>query len=176
MNTDDIEIEILPDEGWDKVAHLNPLVYPPENPITAVWASVKWADADQRFVACKNGEAVSHVALFLRDGLRSGRPARIAGIGGVMTHPAHQRLGHARRLLQLAHEAAQRKHMDFALLVCEAKNIAFYEQQGWEVFNGHMIHQQDNRSLNWTLSPVMVRDVTARAPRGGMLDLRGMPW
>jgi hypothetical protein len=30
--------------------------------------------------------------------------------------------------------------------------------------------------MNWTLSPVMVRDVAAKAPRGGMVDLRGMPW
>jgi GNAT superfamily N-acetyltransferase len=176
VSADDIAIEILPDEGWDKVAHINKLVYPPENPITAVWASLQWADADQRFVALKNGEAVSHVGLFFRDGLRSGKPASIAGIGGVMTHPAHQKHGYARRLLKLAYEEMQRKNIDFALLICESKNIPFYEQQGWQVFGGHMIHQQGGKSLNWTLSPVMVRDVAKRAPRGGMIDLRGLPW
>lgn len=176
MSADDIQIEVLPEEGWDKVAHIHPLVYPPENPITAVWASLDWADADRRFVLSKQGEAIAHVGLFLREGLRSGKPARIAGIGGVMTHPAHQKNGYAKRLLQLAHEEAARRHMDFALLVCEPKNIPFYEQQGWQVFNGHMIHQQGGKSLNWTLSPVMVREVSIKAPRGGMVDLRGKPW
>jgi aminoglycoside 2'-N-acetyltransferase I len=176
MSVDGIAVEVLPESGWDKVAHINKLVYPPENPITAVWASLQWADADQRFVALKEGEAVCHVGLFFRDALRSGKPARISGIGGVMTHPAHQKRGYARHLLALAHEEAQRKKVDFALLVCEPKNVGFYQDQGWQVFAGHMIHQQQGKSVNWTLSPVMVRDVAVRAPRGGMVDLRGKPW
>jgi aminoglycoside 2'-N-acetyltransferase I len=176
MSLSEIEIEVLPEEGWEKVAHLHPLVYPPENPITKVWASLQWADADRRFVALKNGEAVSHVGLFFRNALRSGKPTSISGIGGVMTHPAHQKQGYARHLLQLAHQEAQRKRVDFALLICEPKNIGFYEEQGWQVFNGHMIHQQHGNSQNWTLSPVMVRDVAVKAPKGGMIDLRGMPW
>lgn len=176
MSVSEIEVKVLPESGWDEAAHLHPLVYPRDNPITAVWTSVKWADADQRFVAMKNGSAVSHVALHFRDALRSGKPTRISGIGGVMTHPAHQKHGYAKHLLQMAHMEAERKGVDFALLVCEPKNIAFYERQGWQVFAGHMICQQDGRSVNWTLSPVMVRDVTAKAPRGGMIDLRGLPW
>ena len=176
MGLADLDIEVLPQEGWSKVAHIHTLVYPPDNPITAVWASLQWADADRRFVAFEKGEPVCHVGLFLRDGLRSGKPTRFAGIGGVMTHPAYQKRGYARHLLQLAHQEAQNRSVDFALLVCEPKNIAFYEQQGWQVFGGHMIHQQQGRSVNWTLTPVMVRDVAARAPRGGMIDLRGTPW
>ena len=176
MNVIDAEVEILAEDDWNKVAHLHPLVYPPENPITAVWASVNWARAERRFVAFKDGEAVSHVGLYFRDALRSGKPTRIAGIGGVMTHPAHQKHGYARHLLDLAHEEAERNRVDFALLVCEPKNIPYYERQGWQVFAGHMIYRQQDKSINWTLSPVMVRDVTVRAPRGGMVDLRGMPW
>lgn len=176
MSGNEIAVEVLPEDGWAKVAHIHTLVYPPENPINAVWSSLQWADADRRFVASRNGEVVSHVGLFFRDGLRSGKPASIAGIGGVMTHPAYQKHGYARQLLALAQEEAQRRGFDFALLVCESRNIPFYEQQGWQVFGGHMIQQQGGKSLKWTLSPVMVRDVAKRAPRGGMIDLRGLPW
>ena len=93
-----------------------------------------------------------------------------------MTHPAYQRRGHARRLLARAQEKALASHADSALLICENRNVAFYEAQGWRVFPGHMIHQQNGASRQWTLSPVMVRDVGRRAPRGGMIDLRGLPW
>ncbi len=176
MGDGDTGIEVLPEEGWDAVAHIHPLVYPPENPHTAIWASVQWANAERRFVARRNGEAISHVGLYIREGLASGRPVLLAGIGGVMTHPAHQKQGHARRLLQAAIEEASRRQVDFALLVCENKNIGFYEAQGWRVFPGHMIHQQNGASLEWTLSPVMVRDLGRCAPRGGMIDLRGLSW
>ena len=172
----DVSIEILPEAGWDKVAHLHPLVYPPENPHTAVWAAVQWAHAEHRFVLSQDGRPFSHVALHIREGLANGRPARIAGIGGVMTDPAHQGRGHARRLLALAHEKAVACHAAFAVLVCEEKNVPFYAAQGWRKFDGTMIHQQEGRSLGWTLSPVMVRDVAGRAPRRGMIDLRGKPW
>ena len=176
MRDGETSIEVLPEAGWDDVAHIHPLVYPPENPQTAIWAKVRWADADRRFVARRNGEAVSHVALHIREGLANGRPVRLAGIGGVMTHPAHQKQGHARRLVEVAMDEALRLQADFALLVCENKNIGFYEARGWRVFPGHMIYQQNGASLEWTLSPVMVRDLGRRAPRGGMIDLRGLPW
>lgn len=169
-------VEMLPESGWETVAYIHPLVYPPENPHTAIWAAVQWADAEHRFVLSQGGQPVSHAALHIREGLANGRPVRLAGIGGVMTHPAHQKQGHARRLLQAAIEEASRQQADFALLVCEKKNIGFYEAQGWRVFPGHMIDQQSGASREWTLSPVMVRDLGRRAPRGGMIDLRGLPW
>lgn len=177
MSAGEIEIEVLPEGGWNKVVHIHPLVYPPENPVTRVWAGVQWADADYRFVLSHEGEAVSHVALHIRQGLANGRPVRIAGIGGVMTHPAVQGNGHAQRLLRAALDQAAERRADFCLLVCEDKNVGFYEKQGWRVFPGTMIHQQQGgRSLPWTLSKVMVRDQGRRAPRGGMIDLQGLPW
>lgn len=173
---DEVGIEILPEDGWEKIAHLHPLVYPPDNPTTRVWAAVQWCDADYRFILSQNGRPVSHVALHLRDGLANGRMVRIAGIGGVMTDPAHQGKGHAKRLLQLACDQAKDRHADFSLLVCEQKNVAFYEAQDWRVFEGTMIYRQGGNSLQWTLSPVMVRDCGRRAPRRGMIDLQGLPW
>jgi GNAT superfamily N-acetyltransferase len=169
-------IEIWPSDRWDEVAPINALVYPPENPITAVWRAVQWASAEQRMIALQDGEPVSHVGLYIREGLAKGREVRIAGIGGVMTHPAHQGKGHAKRLLKLADEKARERNADFGLLVCEEKNIPFYESLGWRRFGGHMIHQQHGKSVNWTLSPMMVCDLAKAAPRGGMIDLRGMPW
>ncbi|MGE0153006.1 MAG: GNAT family N-acetyltransferase [Reyranellaceae bacterium] len=176
MNGSDIAIEILDEAGWSKVVHIHPLVYPPDNPITKVWAGVQWADADHRFVLSRRGEPVSHVALHVREGLANGRPVRIAGIGGVMTHPAMQGNGYAQRLLRAALDKAVELHAGFCLLICEEKNVGFYEKQGWRVFPGTMIYQQDGKSLQWTLSKVMVRDQGRRAPRGGMIDLRGLPW
>ena len=175
-NADGIDIEILPGTGWAKVAHIHPLVYPPENSITAVWASIQWANAERRFVASRNGEAFAHVGLYFRDGLRDSEPVQIVGIGSVMTHPAYQKRGYAKRLLYLAHEAARAKRMDFALLVCETNKIPFYQRQGWQLFRGRTVCRQRGTDVDWTLSPVMVRDVCRSAPDGGTGDLRGLPW
>lgn len=172
----DIAIEITDEAGWSKVVHIHPLVYPPESPVTKMWAGVQWADADYRFVFRRKGEAVSHVALHIRQGLANGGPVRIAGIGGVMTHPAAQNNGYAQKLLRAALDKATELQADFCLLICEDKNVGFYEKQGWRVFAGRMIHQQYGRSLPWTLSKIMVRDHGRPAPRDGTIDLQGLPW
>jgi len=171
-----VAIETWPTDRWDELAPIRDLVYAPDDPITVVWDKVDWAYPDSRFVAVAEGKPVSHVGFYLRQGLANGRPVRISGVGGVMTHPSHQKRGFAKRLLGLAYDEAKSRAADFSLLVCEQKNVPFYQPQGWRLFSGHMIYRQAGKSLQWTLSPVMVRDEGRRAPRAGMIDLQGKPW
>jgi len=172
----DVKIEVWGCDRWDEVAPIGDLVYPPSNPITKVWRSVSWANPQQRVVISDAGQPVCHVGVYFRDGLANGRPAKICGIGGVMTRPEQQGRHHATKALALANELAVKRGMEFGLLICEDKNIALYEKFGWRVFPGKMIHQQPSGTGPWTISAVMVRDITGEAPVDGTIDLCGKPW
>lgn len=173
---DQIKLERWDADRWEEVAHINDLVYPPENPITQVWRQVDWSHAGQRVVVSVAGQPVCHVGLYLRHGAANGAPALIAGIGGVMTHPAHQKRRYATRALALTNDLAMKAGARFGFLVCEAKNIPFYQRLGWRVFDGTTMHQQHGTNRPWTLSPTMVRDIAGKAPEGGTIDLCGKPW
>jgi hypothetical protein len=170
------KIEIWGGERWDEVAPINELVYPPENPITKVWRSVSWGIPAQRVVVLDGGQPVCHVAVYFRDGLANGKPAKICGIGGVMTRPEQQGRHHATKALALANDLAVKRGMEFGLLVCEDKNITLYEKFGWRVFPGEMLYEQPEGKKTWSLSAVMVRDIAGKAPNHGTIDLCGKPW
>ena len=66
--------------------------------------------------------------------------------------------------------------MQFAMLFCESKNIAFYQKLGWSNFEGVVEVQQDSGKLVYDIMQAMVRPVHGEAPVGGRLDVRGLPW
>ncbi len=174
--TDNAVIEIWGSDRWDEVVPIGDLVYPPENPITKVWRSVTWSPPQQRVVVLDGKRPVCHVGVYYRDGLANGTPAKICGIGGVMTRPEQQGRHHATHALEIANELAIKRGMEFGLLICEDKNIALYRKFGWRVFPGEMLYGQPGGKKVWQLSAVMVRDINGTAPSEGTIDLCGKPW
>jgi aminoglycoside 2'-N-acetyltransferase I len=164
------------DETWAIAEPLMELVYPPEIMATIVWRDVTWAHADERVLVYDEEQLVSHAGLYLRQGLHDGSAVRIGGIGGVMTHPAYRIRGFASAALRRADEAFRTRGVDFSLLFCEPKNVAFYGGLGWRVFSGVVIVAQPGGRGPFTVTTAMVRTASKPAPSDGTIDLCGLPW
>ena len=172
-----IVAKIHPGSHYSRVDALAKIVYPPGSAGAKLWGQVKWAHAHWRVRTLDGNILINHVGIYRRNGMVDGAPAKIFGIGGVMTLPERQGQHHATRALAMADDWAMKAGCDFGLLVCEKKNIALYKKLGWFLFTGALLHRQPGRgSIPWTIAPVMVRDLNAKAPRRGTVDLRGKPW
>jgi aminoglycoside 2'-N-acetyltransferase I len=165
------------EEGWQEVRPLAALVYPPAVLATIVWRDVKWAEADYWvLVRDRDRRLLSAVGMYLRNGRHDEAAVRLGGIGGVMTHPDHRGRGHASAALRHA-DALFREHgVDFGLLVCEAKCVAFYGRLDWRVFPGAVIVEQPRWRGPFMIMSALVKAVNQPAPTRGTIDLCGLPW
>ena len=64
---------------------------------------------------------------------------------------------------------------DFALLVCEPHNFAFYRGLGWRQFAGDLFCEQPGGRVRFDAMTPFVFDLRL-APQGGAIDLCGLPW
>jgi GNAT superfamily N-acetyltransferase len=161
-------------EGWPIVEALDRECYPPEVMANVIWKHIVWAEADRRVVVRdEGGRVVCHAGLFFRDGTWNGAPARMCGIGGVMTSPRARKRGYARAAMTRA--AEEMAGADFGLLFCEAHNVKLYEGLGWRLFHGKAHCVQPSGPFVFDMMPNMVLPL-AKAPRDGRIDLCGLPW
>jgi RimJ/RimL family protein N-acetyltransferase len=157
---------------------LTAAVYPPE--VAAAWPgrAIEWAAPEWCVVVWDGrGNALCHVGVVVRDARLNGQGARIGGIGGVKTHPAARRRGHATAAIRRA-VAFLRDEMNvaFALLVCEPDLIAFYERLGWRRFAGVLLVSQRGATVPFTFNPPMTSPVCLEGELDGTIDLLGPPW
>lgn len=169
-----MRVEVLDGkEGWPVVEALDREVYPPEVMATVVWKHIVWAHADRRVVVWDEDRVVCHAGLFFREGTHDGKPARMCGIGGVMTAQSLRKRGYASAAMR---RAAEEMHgVDFGLLFCEPHNVAFYGGLGWQVFSGEVHCAQPSGAMIFDMMPNMVLPLRA-GPRNGKIDLCGLPW
>lgn len=160
-------------DGWPIVEALDREVYSPEFMATAIWRDVVWAQADKRIVVRDGGRVACHAGLFFRDGTHDGRPARMCGIGGVMTSPTLRKQGCASAAMRRAAELMD--GVDFGLLFCEPHNVKFYGGLGWRVFGGTVACTQPSGPMMFDMMPTMILPLRA-APERGAVDLCGLPW
>ena len=153
-------------------------VYPPE--VAATWPGrhLEWAIGEWCVRVWGNeGSLASYTAIILRHASCDGLPARVGGIGGVMTHPTARGRGYAtqgiRRAVQFFREQAD---VAFALLVCEPELLGYYARLGWKEFAGRLLVRQHGEPADFTFNRVMVHDVDAAGPPSGNIDLMGPPW
>jgi aminoglycoside 2'-N-acetyltransferase I len=173
-----IEIDILNgSKSWPIAEPLFNEVWPRHVVEKLSWGHIQWGHPELRvLIEGPSGGLACHIGLYFRTVSWNGRKYHVGGIGGVMTKPEHRRQGYASMALDAAiqtlrdHEAVQ-----FALLVCEPHNIAFYQSRGWHPFAGEIYAEQpQGRVLFEAMSP-FVFDLK-RAPRQGVIDLCGLPW
>jgi aminoglycoside 2'-N-acetyltransferase I len=171
-------IEIRPgDAAWEEASPLFDVVWPAQLRATFSWAHVVWANAEQRVLVWDDqGELVCHVGCYVRRAKLDDGEVRIGGIGGVITRPDARRFGYASAAIRLG-LAEMRDHggADFALLVCEPHNFAFYRGLGWRQFAGDLFCEQPDGRIRFDAMTPFVFDLRL-APRGGSIDLCGLPW
>ena len=124
-----IRLEIHPgDAAWKQVAPLFDAVWPPEVRATFPWAHVVWANAMERVLVWNDAdELVCHVGVHTRVAKWDGQTIKIGGVGGVITRQDARGRGYASAAMRAAiSEMREKGGSDFALLVCEVHNFAFY--------------------------------------------------
>jgi GNAT superfamily N-acetyltransferase len=171
-----MRIEILDGErGWPVVEALDREVYTPEFMATAIWKDVVWAHADRRIVIRESERVVCHAGVFFRDGLLSGAPARLCGIGGVMTSPSARKKGYAGTAMKRAAQLMEDEGVDFGLLFCEPHNVGLYSDLRWRIFPGRVNCVQPSGPMTFDMMPTMILPVRL-TPVDGEIDLCGLPW
>jgi aminoglycoside 2'-N-acetyltransferase I len=171
-------VEIRPgDAAWEQAGPLFDAVWPPEVYATFSWAHVVCANAEQRVLVWNAmNELVCHVGVYLRQAKWADREVRIGGIGGVITREDARKQGHASTAIRLAvAEMRDAGGADFALLVCEPHNFAFYCGLGWRQFRGDLFCEQPGGRVRFDAMTPFVFDLRL-APQGGAIDLCGLPW
>jgi aminoglycoside 2'-N-acetyltransferase I len=171
-------IEIRPgDEAWNDASPLFDLVWPAELRATFSWAHVVWAHSERRVLVWNDrGELVCHVGFQVRRATWADSDVMIGGVGGVITRQDSRKQGHASTAIRMA-VAEMRDHgrADFALLVCEPHNFAFYRGLGWRQFDGELFCEQPAGHVRFDAMTPFVFDL-GLAPQGGAIDLCGLPW
>jgi aminoglycoside 2'-N-acetyltransferase I len=172
-----VRIDIRPgDAAWEVAGPLLHAVWPPETVATLPWGHLATAHADRRVLVTQDRELVSHIGLFIRACDWGDCSVRIGGIGGVATSARHRGRGFASAGMKRAIDVLRRDHdADFGMLFCEDHNIAFYRGLGWQPFSGTVFADQPTGRIQHTVVAPMVYAMRLW-PRGGLIDLRGLPW
>ncbi|WP_299329688.1 GNAT family N-acetyltransferase [Parasphingopyxis sp.] len=165
------------DAVWPAVEALGKAVYTPEMLAHSEFHDVDWSDAEHWVLGYLGDDLVASAGIHRRAVHVDGKPANIAGIGGVKTHPDHQKSGHASHILEVTCTLIDGQMApDFTLIFVETHNRAFYEKRGWRVFAGTVMVDQHGKRIAFPDGSAMVRDGAQPAPRSGTIDLMGKPW
>jgi predicted acetyltransferase len=119
---------------------------------------------------------VSQVCLHKREILVGEEPVRVAGVGGVATHPAFVRRGFASQVLRdcvpwMRDELA----VPFGLLLCAEELKSFYARCGWQEVASFLSFMQDEQ-IRRLETCVMIQTLAGERWPAGKIDLRGLPW
>jgi len=177
------KIQIIPVDGLSpgeqsSLQALRIAGYPPAS--SAVWPGRdrEWAGpTDRVLVWDSDGRLAAHAGLLLRNALADERPVRVGGIGGVLTHPEMRRQGMAAAAMTNAVQYFRHLgDVDFALLVCEPRLVAYYARLGWQQFSGRLIVRQWGESEEFTFHRVMTYPLRSSPAPDAVIDLLGPPW
>jgi aminoglycoside 2'-N-acetyltransferase I len=135
------------------------------------WASPQW------FVVGKLSGRIVAVAGILKRRIRVGETLlEVGGVGGVATHPGHQRLGYGSALVQRA-AIFMRATMkvDFGLLACRPNTTPFYRKLGWQPIQEEVVFDfQGTKRLLPEMT--MLLSLGDEPWPEGKIDLCGSPW
>ncbi|WP_445443168.1 GNAT family N-acetyltransferase [Clavibacter sp. km1a] len=146
---------------------------PPDDPASRM----TWSHADQTVLARDpEGGVAAMVAIVHRAGTLDGRPVRLAGIGGVASHPSLRGRGYGRAALDRALEAVDAHDPDLTQLICHPRMFGYYAQVGFLPFAGTTWMEQGGQRVVLDYEPTRIRPGRLPAPADGELDLCGPPW
>ena len=173
-----IEIDVLNgDASWHRVESLHDQIWGPHILATLPWGHIEWAHADLRvLIDAPEGELACHVGIYFRTVSWNRHQIHVGGIGSVMTREDCRGRGYASLALDAAIETMRANEaVRFAMLFCEQHNFAFYQARGWHPFAGEVHCEQPGGRIRFDVMAPFVFDIR-RAPREGVIDLRGLPF
>jgi GNAT superfamily N-acetyltransferase len=173
-----IEIDVLNgNASWDRTEPLHEAVFGREIIEKLPWGHIEWAHADLRvLIDAPKGGLACHVGITFRTVNWNGHDIHVGGIGGVMTREDCRRRGYASVALDAAIQTMRANEaVRFAMLFCEPHNVAFYQARGWHPFTGTVYCEQPEGRIRFDLMSPFVLDIR-RAPRDGVIDLKGLPF
>src|SRR4051812_9518332 len=95
--------------------------------------NLSWRPKDLHFLLYSDGKPVSHVGVLKHVVSVNGAPARVGGVGGVVTVPEAQKKGFARQLMQHTAKFLEREsEVAAGLLFCLPKMTAYYDALRWQ--------------------------------------------
>lgn len=135
-----------------------------------------WSDSEWFVLGKLEGKVVSLFGILCRDVLVGGNTVRLAGVGGVATHPDYQKKGFAGQLLERgAIFMRDQLQVPFGLLVCSEERTAYYAKFGWQPMNAPLYFTCRGERLLLD-SPVMILPFLDDPWQEGEVDLQGGPW
>jgi GNAT superfamily N-acetyltransferase len=138
--------------------------------------NLQWRHKDLRFVLYDKGQLVSHAAILQHPISVNGQTILVAGLGGVVTVPAAQRKGFARRLVEHAMKHAEIEwKMEAGLLFCRTRMIHYYAAMGWQLVESPVWIDQTGGKIASPL-PVMVLPFGGFDWPSGTIELESLPW
>ncbi|MFD3587793.1 GNAT family N-acetyltransferase [Streptomyces sp. NPDC058683] len=134
-----------------------------------------WADKQHTLTAVSEGRPVASGGWLLRDMAFDGLPRRVAGLGGVLVHPAYRGRGIARTVISVAVEHARAAGAETMILLCRPDLVPLYTQLGWSRLSVPVTVQQPDGAR---ISPLitMVYDLAGLPHPTIGADLRGLPF
>ncbi len=168
----------LNDDEAQALRALSAAVDPPQPGADQVTSRLGWAPLEWSIlIRDEDNQLVSYAGALTRLGLCNGEQVLIGGIGGVETHPAQRRKGHAGAGIRRATDFLRRElGVDFSLLVCQTHLLSYYQRFGFSAFTGDTFMEQNGVTTAYTSSNVMVMPGKKALPSCKVLDLCGLPW
>jgi nodulation protein A len=138
--------------------------------------SIEWSSPDWLVLGFVESELVSQLCLHKREITVGATQVRVAGVGGVATHPNWQRRGLASQLLRSA-ETFMRDEMlvPFGLLVCADTTQPVYAHCGWQTVAQALLFVQDGQRRTLETC-VMILPLAGQPWPAGEINLLGLPW
>jgi GNAT superfamily N-acetyltransferase len=173
-----IEVDVLNgDTSWKRTEPLHNAVFGREIVEKLPWGHIVWAHADLRaLIDAPEGGLACHAGIYFRTINWNGHDIHVGGIGGVMTREDCRGRGYASLTLDAAIQTMRANEaVRFAMLFCEPHSVAFYRARGWHPFSGEVYCEQPEGRIRFGLMSPFVFDIR-RAPRDGVIDLKGLPF
>ena len=145
-----------------------------EIPARFTWSKGEWG----ALVENPEDSLVSYAGVMFRQVRLDGRRLRLAGLGGVKTHPDWRRRGlAARAVARIMDHARQQTEVPFAMLFCRPDRVAYYASLGWQVFEGEILmHQPGGAAAYLEAFRGMTAPLNGEAPVSGQIDICGLPF
>ena len=138
--------------------------------------SIQWSSHDWVVLSWLGETLVSQLFLIDREILVGSASLRVAGVGGVATHPDYQHRGFGSQVQKASAQFMQKgMKVPFGLLICADETIPFYEKSGWKWVAPEMFFTQDNQPRRLETA-VMILPLSSAPWPTGNIDLCGLPW
>ncbi|MGW7276472.1 GNAT family N-acetyltransferase [Streptomyces sp. NPDC054864] len=134
-----------------------------------------WADKQHTLTAVVEGQPVASAGWLLRDMAFDGLPRRVAGLGGVLVHPAYRGQGIARTVISVVVEHARAAGAETMILLCSPDLVPLYTQLGWSQLSVPVTIQQPDGARTSPLT-TMIYDLASLPHPTISVDLRGLPF